>query len=126
MMAESGFTFEEASKPGSFSFEDATTPSGEPTFFRSLARQLGLTARAAATGVTWPARAIGGLLGMDTSGALERTLSRIGLPEPGNATERVVQDVSGGMVGAGGIAKGAELAVTGGRSAGQGIARIMA
>lgn len=76
-------------------------------------RAVGKTARSAITGLLSPATMLAqgasGLINaafgttLDPERALQRNLTRIGLPEPENATKRVVQDVAGAMSGAGGI-----------------------
>ncbi|MBN3270124.1 hypothetical protein CUR95_23975 [Bordetella bronchiseptica] len=92
----------------------AGAPAPERTMLDRVGRQVGLTARAGVSGLT-------GLASMGTNAAVDginamfgteipradvnATLSAIGLPEPENATERVAQDVVGGMAGAGGVAK---------------------
>lgn len=104
-----------------------------PSFGEKAARQVGLTARAAITGVTslpamiadLPSRiynagagAINMVAGRPVvedratvpSEALQRNLTRIGLPEPENGTERVVQDITNGMAGAGGMVKAGQKA----------------
>lgn len=92
-----------------------------------VGRQVGLTVRHGLAGVLSPvvmgADAIAGLAndGLDAvrgdgngyrfpkqTAALQRGLSAIGLPEPENATERVVGDVTSAMAGAGSMIKGAE------------------
>lgn len=93
-----------------------------------LARQAGLTGRAAVKGVLalpgMVSDAAGGLLntGLDavlgkgngwrkqsTSAALDNLMTLAGVPAPESATERVVQDAAGGMSGAGASAKAAQL-----------------
>ncbi len=81
---------------------------------QGVGRQLGLTARAALSGASaipnalWngPVGVINALAGTEIpkadSGA---TADWLGLPQPENGVERVAQDVAGGMVGAGGVAK---------------------
>jgi hypothetical protein len=48
-------------------------------------------------------------VGLRSSDALRNALTKLGLPEPQNATERVVGDVASGMSGAGGMVKGGEV-----------------
>jgi hypothetical protein len=77
----------------------------------SVGRQVGLTARAAVQGfplVTIP-NMVGDAVGLRSSDALRNALTKLGLPEPQNATERVVGDVASGMSGAGGMVKGGEV-----------------
>jgi hypothetical protein len=81
------------------------TPASEaPTEGRStfgeIARQVGLTARAGIKGVTSLAALPGDALGLGTSSALDRLLTRIGLPEPASGTERFAQNVAGSMASA--------------------------
>jgi len=76
-------------------------------------RAIGMTARAAVKGAMalplMGADALAGVVNtvagtqLDPSGAFNRYLTKFGLPEPENATERVVQDVAGAMAGTGGI-----------------------
>lgn len=105
-------------------------PAEDQTVFGELGRQVGLTARAAVKGalalpgmvsdaVTGPINA-----GLDAvagegvgprfqkvSSAADNLLTGAGLPEPRNATERVVQDIAGGLTGTGAtIAAGNALA----------------
>lgn len=81
------------------------------TPIQMIGRQVGLTARAVLEGN--PISTVGGMVGkavgLDTSGALSRTLTRAGLPEPETATERVVQAGAQGMAGGAGMMKLAEL-----------------
>jgi hypothetical protein len=78
----------------------------ERSTLQKIGRQVGLTARAVLEGN--PVSAFGGVVGravgLDTPGALSRTLTRAGLPEPENATERVVQAGAQGMAGGAGFA----------------------
>jgi len=92
-----------------------------------LARQVGLTLRAGAKGsaglVGLGADAIGGAMNMGlaaagsdyrfppTSKAIDNVLNSAGVAQPENATERVVQDIAGGMAGgAGTVAVGRAMA----------------
>ena len=70
-----------------------------------IARQLGLTARAGIQGITAIPNMVGDAFGLDSSGAVRRGLTKIGLPEPEGAIERVSQDVAGALAGQGGIMK---------------------
>lgn len=83
---------------------------------KEFARQLGLTARAGITGMAGlPLMAgdalnilinkIGGTNLQMPSQVTQRAMTQVGLPEPQNKLERVVQDVSSGMAGVGGTAK---------------------
>jgi hypothetical protein len=105
-------------------------PAQEPGMASELGRQVGLTARAGVKGaLALPgmfADAASGLVntGLDltagkgngyrfpsTSAALDGVMNKAGLPQPRNATERVVQDVTGAMAGTGGgVALGKLLA----------------
>ena len=142
-----GFSFEEASTPtGEFSFDDAAKPSDVPSFFKDIARQVGLTARAGLTGLAAIPNTVASLpailinAGRAGTNALldqqvpptptageyfQRGLTAIGLPEPSGSTERVAQDVAGGMAGAGAAIKGAEILGRHATGAGKGIADIM-
>jgi hypothetical protein len=91
-----------------------------------LARQLGLTARAGITGLTGLPAIVGngvngainlGIDGVNSvadsniphlqmpTAVIQNALDAAGLPQPKNATERVVQDATGGMAGVGGTYK---------------------
>lgn len=95
-----------------FAMENAAAIS-EPSFMDRLGRTAGLGARAVVKGVSAiptamaevaavPLRAItGGKYFPSPSATLDANLSAAGLPEPANATERVTQDVVGGMAGGG-------------------------
>jgi hypothetical protein len=102
-------------------FLQQTQPNAKRTPIEMLGRQVGLTARAGIEGIaalpymiadapTSIRRALGQKTGPKFSEALHETLTRAGLPESETSTERVVQDIAGGMTGAAGIAKGAQLA----------------
>src|SRR5574337_1157097 len=67
---------------------------------QELGRQAGLTARAVIKGVSAPGEMLGSALGLDTSGAVDRAMKKIGIPEPETPTERVVGAGSEGIVGA--------------------------
>jgi len=108
---------EGGSKPQS----PATQEPQELSFLDRAGRTAGLGARAVlrgataiptmmAEGVAAPLRAMtGGKYFESPSAVLDRTMTQAGLPEPGNATERITQDILGTMSGAGGLAKGAEV-----------------
>lgn len=91
-------------------------------------RQVGLTARAGIKGVmALPGLVVDAGTGLLNAGAdliagkgngpripisasaLDNALTRLGLPEPANSTERVVQDGASLMAGAGSLAKGADM-----------------
>lgn len=99
----------EASSGGQPAWMSGTpVDASEPSVLSKVGRQLGLTARAGIKGVLALPALAGDAVGMDTTAALDRNLTRIGLPEAENATERVVQDVAGGMAGQGGFMKAGE------------------
>lgn len=77
----------------------------EPSMLSQVGRQLGLTARApVAAALSIPA-AIGNLVtGGRSSPAVERVLDSV-FPTPANATERIAQDVAGGMASGAGLAR---------------------
>lgn len=90
-----------------------------------LARQVGLTGRAAIKGIAGTVGVfsdpIAYLLQKTTGQTVppaaemgDRLSNALGLPQPENATERVVQDVAGAMTGAGATAKGAQVLTQGG------------
>lgn len=131
----------------------------QPKSDSGLGRQLGLTARAAIGGIGGLANMVAdpivgginaGLRAVQSpklsdlvtgaqpyqlpipSQALERTMTRLGLPEPQNGTEEFAQTVSRGMVGPAGAAKafpqfagniGTQIAAAGGASGASDIAR---
>lgn len=97
-----------------FEFRARAEKEAEPkkrTPLEMVGRQVGLTARAALEGN--PISAVGGMvgkaMGLDTSGALDRTLTKMGLPEPENTTERIVQAGAQGMAGGAGMTKLSEI-----------------
>ena len=75
----------------------------EPSMASRIGRQVGLTARAGLTGITAIPAMVGDVLGMDSTGAVQRLADLIGLPKPASATERVAGDVAGAMAGQGGV-----------------------
>ncbi len=107
-------------------------PQRSGSMLDELGRQIGLTARAGATGIsalpTMAGDALNSLINMGTSGinsltgknipqlqmpsqVVQQGLNAAGLPQPQNATERVVQDIAGAMSGAGSqVALGRALA----------------
>lgn len=89
-----------------------------------LVRQVGLTARAGIEGVAALPNMVGDALGLRSTEAVRQGLTRIGLPEPENATERVSQDVAGALAGMGGVAKVAQAASPSG-PVGQAVARTL-
>jgi len=100
--------------------------------YDELARQVGLTARAGVTGIAGLPNMVGdaanSLINMGIGGVnrlagtnipqlqmpsevTQRAMNAAGIPQPENATERVVQDVAGAMAGAGGqVSAGRALA----------------
>lgn len=91
-----------------------------PTLFDETARQVGLTGRAAVTGLTGLPAMVGdalnsgvnlGIRGVNSlagtkipelqmpSKVIQEGMNAAGVPQPQNATERVVQDVAGSMAG---------------------------
>lgn len=126
------FSFEEALAPAPGAAPASAAP--KRSMVDELGRQLGLTVRAGVSGaaaipammsdaVTGPINA--GLDAVAGAGkgfrfqqaghALNNVMTAAGVPQPENATERVVQDVAGGMAGAGGfVGAGKALASTGG------------
>lgn len=87
-------------------------------------RGLGLTVTAAIKGATGIPTMIGDALGINTSGALDRLLSAIGLPVPQTPTERLGVSVASGMAGTGVISGLARLAQPI-SVAGQGITNLL-
>lgn len=87
-------------------------PQESPSMLSQVGRQLGLTARApVAAALSIPA-AVGDLVtGGRSTPAVERVLGAV-FPAPANATERIAQDVAGGMAGGAGVAKLTNTAAT--------------
>jgi hypothetical protein len=100
----------------------ATPPPAQPNSVpQELARQVGLTGRAAYTALTAPATAVleagrglynagANLIGSESripsfSQAQSQVLSNVGVPEPKNTQERAVQAATEAMASTGGIAK---------------------
>lgn len=73
-----------------------------------VGRQVGLTARGAVMGLTYPGRVAGDVLGLRSTEALSGLLNKF-LPTPGTPEERISQDVVSAMSGAGGQAKIASM-----------------
>jgi hypothetical protein len=96
----------------------AEPPRSAPDEF---ARQVGLTARAGVKGLVSIPAMLGDALGMRSNASVDRLLDTLGLPAPGNATERVAGDVAGAMAGQGGMIKLGDLLA---RSAGPVMTRI--
>lgn len=68
-----------------------------------VVRAVGRTARAGVQGITALPNMIGDALGLQSSQAVRNALSKLGLPEAENPTERIAEDVASGMAGAGGM-----------------------
>lgn len=76
-----------------------------PGALQQIGRQLGLTARAPVNAALSIPAMIGDVLtGGRSTPAVKRVLDAV-FPAPANATERIAQDVAGGMAAGGGIAK---------------------
>lgn len=123
----------------------ADKPKDKPSMGRELLRQVGLTARAGLNGVaSIPAMLSDAVTGPINAGldlvrgegngfrfkragaSMNDLMTRAGLPEPQNATERVVGDVAAAMAGAGGfVGAGKYLAQTGGEVA-KGVGNALA
>ena len=58
----------------------------EPSMASRIGRQVGLTARAGLTGITAIPAMVGDVLGMDSTGAVQRLADLIGLPKPASPT----------------------------------------
>jgi hypothetical protein len=104
------------SKKPEFVNEQLAVEQPEPDNAKEFARQLGLTARAGITGVAGLPLMAGDALNIlinkiagtqlqMPSQTAQRAMTSIGLPEPQNKLERVVQDVSSAMAGVGGTVK---------------------
>lgn len=80
-----------------------------------IVRGVGRTVRAGVQGLAAIPNMMGDVVGLRSSEALRNALTSMGLPQAENPTERVSEDVAGGMAGAGGLIKtGTNLAVKGG------------
>src|SRR5258706_8786882 len=66
------------------------TPPESRSVGAELGRQAGLTARIVAKAVAAPGEMLGSAVGLDTSGAVDRLMKKVGIPEPEKAIERVV------------------------------------
>src|SRR5690625_1150509 len=111
-------------QPGASPIADQTTEQ-QPGFIGQLGRQLGLTARAGLEGVSALPEMLVNPISQALGGPemrISNALDAIGLPQPENATERIVQDVAGAMAGTAGIVGGANLAARGLTGAGQAVA----
>lgn len=106
-------------QPSSSAWKDDPVVS-QPSFLGDVGRQVGLTARAAVRGVSAlpnmildPAvRGINAVAGTNLpipSEAQNRTMTRLGIPEPQGDAERIANDVASAMAGQGGIGKAAEM-----------------
>lgn len=96
----------------------------KPSAGGQLGRQLGLTARAGITGITALPAMFGDALNaginkafgtnlQPVSATIQNLENSVGLPQPQNATERIVQDASSAMAGTGpSVALGKALAAT--------------
>lgn len=120
----------------------SVAPQQERGMGQELARQVGLTVRAGAKGaaslVGVGADAIGGVanLGLAASGsdyrfpptskAIDNVLTSAGVAQPENATERVVQDIAGGMAGAGGVVKAGQVMANSAAPVVQKIGQVLA
>jgi hypothetical protein len=132
----------EAAAAEQFSAPAQEQPKKPPQADNSLGRQLGLTARAGISGLAaLPNMVADPLVGLANrfganlpipSEALDRTMTRAGLPEPANGVERFSQAVSGGMMQPGMMAKaipsmgarlGTQVAASGAGAGGSEIAQ---
>ena len=81
--------------------EDGAPP--QRSLQAQLVRAVGRTARAGVQSLLAPFAMPGDALGLRSSEAVRNALSKLGLPEAENQTERFAEDVAGGMAGAGGM-----------------------
>lgn len=70
-----------------------------------IGRQVGLTARYGVEGLTALPNMAGDAMGLHSSQAVSDLLTKLGLPKPEGATERVVGDITRAMAGQGGTMK---------------------
>lgn len=85
-----------------FELNNAAPEKREQSMTDRVKRQLGLTLRAGVQGVTALPNMLGDVAGLQSTRAVSDLLTKLGVPLPENATERVVQDVAGAMAGQGG------------------------
>lgn len=95
------------------------------SFMQEIGRQVGLTARAGIKGVTAIPTMVGDALGLNSSGAVDKTLGYI-LPSPKNATERVAGDIAGAMAGGGAISAGGRVLAQAPGAIARGVGDILA
>lgn len=114
------------------------------SFMGDLGRQVGLTARAGIGGLaSLPAMAADAVTGPINAGldkvagkgngfrfqpaaqALGKVMTAVGLPEPENATERVVQDVTGAMSGVGSTVAAGKALAQGGGAVARGVGDLL-
>lgn len=75
-----------------------------------IARQVGLTARAGIQNAAAIPNMVGDALGLQSTEAVKNALTKLGLPLPETAIERIAQDVAGAMAGVGAVGKTAQMA----------------
>lgn len=107
--------------------DPVTTAPVERSLPAQLIRGVGRTARAGVQGLFALPNMIGDAVGLRSSEALRNALTKVGLPQAENPTERVSEDVAGGMAGAGGLVKlGTTMATKGGSRIIQKIGEMLA
>ncbi len=74
-----------------------------------VGRQVGLTARYGIEGLSAPINMAGDAVGLQSTKAVSNFLTKLGLPQPEGAQERVVGDVTRAMAGQGGFMKVGQL-----------------
>ena len=79
---------------------------------QKLVRQVGLTARYGVEGLTALPNMVGDALGLGSSQTVSDLLTKMGLPQPQGAQERVVGDITRAMAGQGGLAKVGSMAAS--------------
>lgn len=111
---------------------------------QQIGRQVGLTARHAVNGLAAiPAMAANAVAGAANKGldmavgegkgfrfpdqakALDNALTKVGLPQPENAVERVVGDATSALAGTGGIVKAGQFLASGAAPAAQAVGRAL-
>lgn len=124
----------------------AVSPQAAPkrSMLDDLGRQLGLTVRAGISGVaTIPAMAADAVTGPINAGldavagkgngfrfqksgqALDKVMTAAGLPQPENATERVVQDAASSVAGAGGMVGAGKVLANAAGPVAQGVGNLL-
>lgn len=98
----------------------------KPGIAHRLLRQTGLTARAGLKLISSIPAMLGDAAGLDSTGAVDRFASFIGLPGAENPTERIAQDVAGSMAVQGGVMKLGSMLAKGAAPIAQRVGTLLA